>query len=119
MSAACRAGPVDRSTVYRLRQQSATFRAAWDEALAEGLDNLEVEAWRRARNGSDGLMIMLLRAYLPAKYALASRSMVTRTKARPPVVGAPARDDRERALLAAAVQWEIARQAAEQGKDEG
>lgn len=38
--------------VYRLRQRDAAFRQAWEEALAEGYAQLELEMLRRARFGA-------------------------------------------------------------------
>lgn len=39
-------------SIYRLRERDAAFRHAWDEALAEGYAQLELEMLRRARFGA-------------------------------------------------------------------
>ena len=42
---------VDASTVYKTRRTDAVFNRRWQEALAEGYDNLEMELVRRLRIG--------------------------------------------------------------------
>ena len=37
-----------RNQAYHVRRHSEDFAAQWDEALGEGIDLLEAEAWRRA-----------------------------------------------------------------------
>lgn len=61
--ASCQAAKISRKEAYKQRDRSATFRAAWDEALADAIDILEAEAWRRARDMSDTLLIFLLKAH--------------------------------------------------------
>ena len=86
VTASCRAAKVSRRTVYRERDRSAEFRAAWDEAFEDGIDALEMEARRRAVQGtekpvfyqgakvgttreySDTLLIFLLKGARPEKY---------------------------------------------------
>jgi hypothetical protein len=70
---ACEAAGVGRSTVYRERQRDETFAVAWSEALDDACDELEAEARRRAREGSDGLLMFLLKAHRPALYRDAQR----------------------------------------------
>lgn len=83
---AAQTAEIERSTAYRLREQDATFRADWDEAIEMWKDRLEEEADRRAREGtlkavfykgqvvgfeneySDTLMQTLLKAARPEKY---------------------------------------------------
>lgn len=48
--AACSQG-VHRSTAYRARETDPAFAEAWDEALAEGVGQLKLEAHRRAYHG--------------------------------------------------------------------
>lgn len=75
---------VDRRTVYHHRESDPEFAAAWDDALAQATDRLELEARRRAEEGvpepvfyqgvevgtvrkySDTLMIQLLKAHHPS-----------------------------------------------------
>jgi hypothetical protein len=48
---ACRAVGVSRGTVYKARKADATFAAAWDDALEDGVDCAEEEAFTRAVDG--------------------------------------------------------------------
>ena len=59
----CRAAGVGRTTVYRWRKKWATFAAEWDEAKEDACDLLEEEAWRRAMEESDRLLMFLLKAH--------------------------------------------------------
>jgi hypothetical protein len=83
---ACEAARVARSHAYARRSEDSTFAAAWDEALETACDALELEARRRALEGtskpvfylgkpvgevleySDRLLIFLLKAHRPEKY---------------------------------------------------
>lgn len=51
VSGAARAAVVDTSTVYKTRRTDPEFNRAWQEALAEGYDNLEMDLIRRLRVG--------------------------------------------------------------------
>jgi hypothetical protein len=53
VSLACRQSHVPRRTVYRWLEQNERFRAIYNEALEDGNDSLEEEAWRR---GVDGVL---------------------------------------------------------------
>ena len=94
ISKSARLALVDRSTVYRWREESPVFAAAWDDAIDEATDALEAEARRRAIEGdgeyvvsmgqlvkdpktgkylttrkrSDGLMTLRLKAHRPEKF---------------------------------------------------
>ena len=77
---------ISRSRVYDIRKEDAEFAAAWDNAIEEGADALELEARRRALEGvkepvfykgevcghvlrySDTLLMFLLKAHRPEKY---------------------------------------------------
>lgn len=77
---------LDRRALYRLRKDDPEFAAAWDEAIEQSADALEVEARRRALDGwdepvfyqgietglvrkySDTLLIFLLKGARPEKY---------------------------------------------------
>lgn len=52
VSEACKAARVQRSTAYDHRAKDVEFAAAWDLAIEEGVESLEREAWRRAREGT-------------------------------------------------------------------
>ncbi len=83
---AARTAGISRSRVYDIRKEDAEFAAAWDNAIEEGADALELEARRRALEGvkepvfykgevcghvlrySDTLLMFLLKAHRPEKY---------------------------------------------------
>ena len=64
----CKAAGVPRRTVYNWRSKWATFRAEWDEALEDACDILEWEAWKRAKDSSDRLLMFLLKAHRRSVY---------------------------------------------------
>lgn len=43
----CKAVGIERSTAYRAREADEAFAKAWDEAMEEGVDRAEKEAFRR------------------------------------------------------------------------
>ena len=51
VSQAARRANYGRASVYEWREADESFRAAWDDALEEGTDRLEDEAFRRAHDG--------------------------------------------------------------------
>jgi len=53
VSRACAAVGIERSTAYRAADNDESFRAAWDDAMEEGVDRAEQEAFRRAVEGTD------------------------------------------------------------------
>ena len=59
-----------RAQLYRLRKQDTAFAALWDDALEEAADWLELEALRRAMDGTEegryfrGEMIGTITRYL-------------------------------------------------------
>jgi hypothetical protein len=48
---AARAAGISRSLAYEWREEDLTFDRAWADAVAEGVDKLEDEAFRRAHDG--------------------------------------------------------------------
>jgi hypothetical protein len=48
---ACRAVDINRSTAYDARNADKDFAAAWDDAMAEGVDRAEQAAFQRAVDG--------------------------------------------------------------------
>jgi hypothetical protein len=58
-TSAANAAGVGRSTAYLWRQEDREFAAKGDEAVAVGIDRLETEAYRRALEGSDKLLMFL------------------------------------------------------------
>ena len=83
VSLACRALKIDRRTAYFRKSEDQEFSDQWDNAIAEAVDHLEGEAFRRAFKGcrkpvyqggqlvgyvkeySDTLMSLLLKAHNP------------------------------------------------------
>jgi len=57
-----------RAAMYGWRKEDPVFAGAWDDAIEAGTDKLEDEARRRALNGSDPLLMFMLKARRPAKY---------------------------------------------------
>ena len=86
LSAAARHAGRAWAQLYRLRKQDAALAAMWDDALEEAADWLELEALRRAMDGteegryfggemtgtitrySDSLLMSLLKARRPAVF---------------------------------------------------
>src|SRR5512135_3384608 len=75
VGAACHAAAMCRSVAYAWRDDNADFRDEWDAAIEAGTDELEDEARRRAMNGSDTLLIFMLKARRPAIYRPAPREV--------------------------------------------
>lgn len=68
ITAAAKASGICRRTAYSWRESDKTFAEAWDDALEIGTEKLETEATRRALEGSDTLLIFLLKARRPKIY---------------------------------------------------
>jgi hypothetical protein len=64
---ACEEAGVTRQSAYEYREKHAKFRAQWDEALDDACDILEGMAWKRSE-GSDQLLMFLLKAHRPDKF---------------------------------------------------
>lgn len=48
---ACKAAGIDRTTAYSARDHNEDFAKAWDDAMENGVDEAEAEAFRRAVQG--------------------------------------------------------------------
>lgn len=72
-----RGAGVDRTTVYNHYKNDPAFAAAWDDAKESAIEELESEAWQRAKKQSDVLMIFLLKANRPEKYRETIRNEMT------------------------------------------
>jgi hypothetical protein len=72
--AAIEAG-IHRDTAYFERSQDPLFAEQWAEALDRGVDMLEDVAKKRAYEGSDTLLIFLLKAHRPERYRETTRSI--------------------------------------------
>lgn len=57
------------SNLYRKRKADAGFAKRWEDATRITVESLEVEAFRRARNCSDKLLMFLLERRAPEKYS--------------------------------------------------
>jgi len=76
IAAAARAAGVGRRTVYDWRDSDPVFAGHWDDAWEVGTDRLEDLALRGAEKGNDRLLIALLRARRPERFA---RSLLEHT----------------------------------------
>lgn len=65
---AAEAAKVSPQRAYLCRQEDAEFRAKWEEALTLALDDLEAEAHKRAKDGSDQLLMFLLKSKRPRRF---------------------------------------------------
>lgn len=86
VGAACKKAKIGRTTAYKVREEDAEFKAAWDAAVDDAADEMESEAWRRGNKGvlkpiyqggkqvgtvreySDTLLIFMLKGARPEKY---------------------------------------------------
>lgn len=65
---ACRVLGLTRRLVYNHRRDDAEFAESWDEALDEGVENLEAIALERAADKSDILLMFMLKGAKPETY---------------------------------------------------
>jgi len=65
---ACQAAGFGRTYAYRRRRTDDAFARAWLDVIEEGTETLERECQRRAMEGSDLLMIFLLKSRRPEVY---------------------------------------------------
>lgn len=93
---ACKVAGVGRSTAYRERQADEDFALAWADVEERSTEELEAEATRRAKDGSDVLLIFMLKSRRPEIYRDAPRPAVV--KADPPTPEATPEEAR-RALV--------------------
>lgn len=75
----CTSLEFNRGSIYAWRDEDAAFKADWEAALQLGLAGLEDEARRRAIQGSDLLLIFLLKGGMPDKYRERQTIDVTKT----------------------------------------
>jgi hypothetical protein len=68
IAAAARAASIGRRTAYDWRDRDAAFAARWDEAWEIGTDYLEDLALKGAEQGSERLLLALLKARRPDRY---------------------------------------------------
>ena len=77
VSAACRAAGITRTTAYNHRDNNPAFAAAWDDAVEAGIQALELDLRRRARESSDTAAIFLLKSHRPDVYRENKRTELT------------------------------------------
>lgn len=65
---ACDLAGITRQAAYARRDTDPDFAARWAEAAESATENLESIAWERAKEGSDVLVIFLLKGLKPEKY---------------------------------------------------
>jgi len=65
---AAEAAKIGRWNVYDAKRNDPQFAALWEQALDQGADALEDEARRRAFDGSDVLIMFLLKGLRPHKF---------------------------------------------------
>jgi hypothetical protein len=68
IAAAARAASIGRRTAYDWRDREAAFAASWDESWEIGTDYLEDLALKGAEQGSERLLLALLKARRPDRY---------------------------------------------------
>lgn len=102
VTAAAEAASISLSCVYRNRREDRTFAQAWQAALAEGYDNLEIELLCRLRTGeakdADGRKFDNATAF---RLLCVHREEVARERAR--------RDDEDEATILAELDAKLAR----------
>jgi hypothetical protein len=65
---ACEIAGIDRQTAYKIKNAYPTFARAWVDADEDAVDDLVAAARERAQDGSDLLMMFLLKAHRPGVY---------------------------------------------------
>ena len=112
---AARGAGVNRTTPYLLRKNDAAFAQAWEEADEAATQTLEAEAWKRARGGSDRLLLFLLQARRPQTYRTNARVELAGDGGGPiqTMVVPEGLSDHERQALRQAIDAELARRGAE------
>lgn len=110
-----RGAGVNRTTPYDLRKNNEAFAAAWEEADEAATQSLEAEAWKRARGGSDRLLLFLLQARRPQVYRTNARVELAGDGGGPiqTMVVPEGLSDHERTALRQAIDAELARRGAE------
>ena len=72
---------VDRRTIYRWRDRDPEFAKAWRDAREGLVEDLEMEAYRRAFKGNDRLLMFLLKSYKPVTYGQGQKQWKAENKA--------------------------------------
>jgi hypothetical protein len=116
VTVAARAIEMSRQRMYQVREEEPEFALMWDAAIAEGVEMMEAELYRRGFEGvnkpivhqgvitdtfkeySDTLGIFLMKAHAPEKYRETTRTELTGADGGPVQV-----DDRTAAIELAAL----------------
>lgn len=65
---ACEKAQISRKTAYAHREADEDFRAAWNDAIEDAADTLELALRARAMSKSDVAAIVLLKKFRPREY---------------------------------------------------
>lgn len=65
---ACKAARVTRAMIYRRLKDDEGFAADFERTKADAVDSLAAEAWNRAKDHSDTLLIYLLKVHGGPEY---------------------------------------------------
>ena len=68
ISEAARLAQIPRTTLYRWRDHDPEFAQAWTESRDTLVDELEMDAYHRAREGDRHLLMFLLKSYRPETF---------------------------------------------------
>jgi hypothetical protein len=80
---ACKAAGIGRTFAYERRAEDASFAAQWADVEEQAVESLEAVAIKRAHDGSDMLLIFLLKARRPDVYRDNHRVEHTSAEGRP------------------------------------
>jgi hypothetical protein len=79
---ACSKAGIGRSQAYRVYRTEPDFAREWDEAVREGIEAVEDEAWRRTKK-SDTMLIFMLKSHKPGIYRETIRQEHTGAEGKP------------------------------------
>ena len=68
VTAAARAGGINRTHAYWMRDRDEGFAELWKDAIQHSIDKLEEKAFRIAQEGDPGMIMFLLRCHKPEQY---------------------------------------------------
>jgi len=120
VSEACKVVGIHRPTAYRHREQDPEFAERWQEVIESSTDVLEQICVRRAAEGSDQLMMFMLKARRPHIYrenvqvehqhnhVVGGEVVLSLTDGRQPIdISAAQRREAARALLAGEAEEDL------------
>ena len=65
---AARFASIPKSTLYRWRDEDAEFAQSWREGRNNLVNDLEIQAFKRALEGNDRLLMFILKSYKPGTF---------------------------------------------------